>query len=75
MPLNPDGHTRQLGFDVNATACHAIRLFLDAELLGHGHLSKELRALVDQHPEAMLSHSGPMQRQPKRKAATGSLLP
>jgi pimeloyl-ACP methyl ester carboxylesterase len=34
MPQNPDGHTRQLGYEVNQQSCHAVLDFLDARLRG-----------------------------------------
>ncbi len=34
MPRNPDGHTRQIGHEVNQRTCHAVLDFLDAQLRG-----------------------------------------
>lgn len=34
MPDNPDGHTREMGYEVNLQSCHAVLDFLDARLRG-----------------------------------------
>jgi pimeloyl-ACP methyl ester carboxylesterase len=51
MPPNPDAHTRQIGYEVNLQACHAVLDFLDASLRGRKDALHRLTAAIQQdHP-------------------------
>lgn len=45
MPANPDQHTRQIGVEVNRSACHLVLDFLNYEMRGEKEAGAELRAL------------------------------
>jgi hypothetical protein len=46
MPPNPDAHTRQIGYEVNLRACHAVLDFLDASLRGRKDALRRLTAVL-----------------------------
>jgi pimeloyl-ACP methyl ester carboxylesterase len=48
MPPNPDGHTRQIGCEVNLHSYHAVLDFLDARLRGRKDARRRLTAVIQQ---------------------------
>jgi len=56
MPSNPDGHTREMGYEVNRHVCHAVLDFLDARLRSRGSVLRSLRAEFQDVPTAKFSH-------------------
>jgi hypothetical protein len=56
MPPNPYGHTRQIGYDVNRRACHAVLDFLDAQLRGRTGGLDDLKAAMQHEPDVTFSH-------------------
>lgn len=56
MPPNPDGHTRQVGLEVNEHSCQAVRDFLDARLRERKDALPHLVARIQQAPGATFSH-------------------
>lgn len=56
MPPNPDGHTREIGYQVNQQACHAVLDFLDARLRGRKEAHGRLKHTIQHVPGARFSH-------------------
>ncbi|HXI02098.1 MAG TPA: acyl-CoA thioester hydrolase/BAAT C-terminal domain-containing protein [Candidatus Saccharimonadales bacterium] len=58
MPQNPYGHTRQIGVQVNRTACRAVVDFLDARLGGRPEALQDLQRTLDGESGVHYSHQG-----------------
>lgn len=56
MPSNPDGHTRQMGYEVNLHAYHAILDFLDARLRGDKSALQRVESDAQDLPGAKFIH-------------------
>jgi len=56
MPPMPYEHTRQIGYDVNRTACQAVLDFLDAKLRGRQEAVLHLTQTIEHQSGANLSH-------------------
>src|SRR5579864_3229182 len=65
MPANPYRHTRQVGYRVNISACHAVLDFLDAELRARGQVLKHLEADAN-HGSGKLTAVVSLQESPGR---------
>ena len=68
MPPNPDGHTRELGRNINRQVCDAIVTFLNAQLRGQKQSFDEFQASLEHEPGVAFSH--PLEAGHRNKQAT-----
>jgi pimeloyl-ACP methyl ester carboxylesterase len=66
MPSNPNGHTRQIGYEVNRRVCNAVLAFLDAQLRGRTEGFDELVAAMRYEAGIMFSHPSHSETEPSK---------